>query len=221
MRHPTTKSGFAHLLWVLRMRFSGKIFASLRPLVYSLIFNLIVLFVFLKTPNQPIFTYGLKTIILSNIFYLFFPLLLYIITSFAKLGLPTTRSMLLKTTFSYLRFLSIICIGLASCLFWALVPTIIDRSLSVNVLGTLYKSGSELSRDQINWSLYHNYMDGDFQAYKRISEQISIGNIYKTSSGSYALSKSGRLTAMLNSLIAEYYSLDTKSVKPRFSPPES
>ena len=66
---------------------------------------------------------------------------------------------------------------LSGAIFWSLGPTIIDRSLSVNILGTLYLAKEPLTLDQINWSLYENYMNGKFQTKKRINEQLYLGNI--------------------------------------------
>ena len=73
--------------------------------------------------------------------------------------------------------------------FWSLVPTIIDRSVSVAILGKLdankYMSYNELSNDFKKVFLKNNDAIG-----KRLNEQIKNGNI-KKKDNKYTLSNKG------------------------------
>ena len=103
---------------------------------------------------------------------------------------------------------------LLSILFWGLVPSIIDRSLSVNILGTLYHNKKGLTSKELNWSLYKNYMKEDYQTFKRIDEQIYVGNITKTKNDKYVLTKRGKIISKINLFLSKYFNLDTSSSSP-------
>ena len=116
----------------------------------------------------------------------------------------------------YELFSSIVISLLCSILFWSLFPSIVDRSLSVNVLGSLYKANRPISLEKINYGLYQNYMDGDFQALKRINEQIQIGNIQVDRDQNYFLTPKGKKWAKINLWLASHFFLDDKSANPPF-----
>ena len=110
--------------------------------------------------------------------------------------------------FSFYDIFSSIFISLLSgTIFWSLGPTIIDRSLSVNILGTLYLAREPLSMEDINWSLYENYMNGKFQTKKRIEEQLFLGNIKVIDDDKFILTKKGFKAAQANIWITRYFNL--------------
>ena len=121
--------------------------------------------------------------------------------------------------FSFYDIFSSIFISLLSgTIFWSLGPTIIDRSLSVNILGTLYLAREPLSMEDINWSLYENYMNGKFQTKKRIEEQLFLGNIKVIDDDKFILTKKGFKAAQANIWITRYFNLDSSSSSPKRSP---
>tara|TARA_B100000242_G_scaffold264319_1_gene211776 strand:+ start:15186 stop:15590 length:405 start_codon:yes stop_codon:yes gene_type:complete len=121
--------------------------------------------------------------------------------------------------FSFYDIFSSIFISLLSgTIFWSLGPTIIDRSLSVNILGTLYLAREPLSMEDINWSLYENYMNGKFQTKKRIEEQLFLGNIKVIDDNKFILTKKGFKAAQANIWITRYFNLDSSSSSPKRSP---
>ncbi len=121
--------------------------------------------------------------------------------------------------FSFYDIFSSIFISLLSgTIFWSLGPTIIDRSLSVNILGTLYLAREPLSMEDINWSLYENYMNGKFQTKKRIQEQLFLGNIKVIDDDKFILTKKGFKAAQANIWITRYFNLDSSSSSPKRSP---
>ena len=120
---------------------------------------------------------------------------------------------------SFFELFSSIFIPLVSTfLFWSLGPSIVDRSLSVNVLGTLYLAGKPLNFNDLNWSLYENYMKGEFQTKKRINEQLFIGNIMQDLNGKYILTKKGIRASKLNIFISKYFGLNKSSAIPENLP---
>ena len=176
-------------------------------LSFSLLLNIIYISIFLRNPSTPVFIYGNSKIII-------FSLSLFILFLISKIFNKNYQSLnFFKDLSIYHLFSSIIIAGLISILFWSLFPTIIDRSLSVNVLGTLYKAQSSLNIDQINKSLYENYMDGEYQANKRIEEQLRVGNIYRVNQN-YFLTKKGEAWAKFNIYLANFFGLDKKSAIP-------
>ncbi len=188
---------------------------SFRVLIFSIILNVIFIIFFLRNIEDPIFIFGNKQIVFFNLYLFFFFVFIKFLTIYIR-------------KFSFIRnfsFYSIFSSLLISCLisinFWSLFPSIIDRSLSVNIIGTLNSSKESLNLDQINWSLKNNYMDGKYQAQKRVNEQIFLGNIYITDEDRYMLSNKGRYWARFNILLSNYFNLDKKSAKPELIPPKN
>ena len=176
-------------------------------LSFSLLLNMIYIIIFLRNPNTPIFISG-------NLKIIIFSFILFILYLTSKIFNKNFQSLsFFKDISIYHMFSSIIISGLISILFWSLFPTIVDRSLSVNVLGTLYKAQNPLNIDQINKSLYENYMDGDYQAKKRVEEQLKIGNIYEENKN-YYLTKKGEGWAQFNIYLVKFFGLDYKSAMP-------
>ena len=188
---------------------------SLKNLIFSLILNVIFISFFLRAVDDPIFITGNKQIIFFNLYlFSFFILLKFLNTKRRKFYF-------MKNFSFYSIFSSFLISCLISIIFWSLFPSIIDRSLSVNVIGTLNSAEESLDLDQIDWSLKNNYMDGKYQAEKRLNEQIFLGNIYIVEKNKYILSKKGRYWARFNILLSKYFNLDKRSSKPEFVPPKN
>ena len=135
-------------------------------LILNLILNFFYIFIICKNNQEPIFTNGITKLFLANTFSFIFFISLHL--KLINKGIDhKSNNIFSKTTSILLAFL-------ISFLFWGLVPTIIDRSLSVNVIGTLNKANRSLTLYEINESLLKNYVRGDFQARKRIMEQIML-----------------------------------------------
>lgn len=180
----------------------------IKLLIISIFLNFVYICLFLRDPITPIFIYGnTKIFIFSISLFTFFIVSKILSKSFENLSFFRNLSI-------YHLFSSIMISGLISILFWSLFPTIIDRSLSVNVLGTLYQADKSLTFAEINNSLYKNYMDGDYQAKKRIQEQLKIGNI-DFSNNMYLLTKKGKRWAKFNISLARFFGLDKKSALPK------
>ena len=182
-------------------------------LIFTTLTNIFFVIFFLKNVNAPIFISG-------NLKILYFNLTLAIFLIFLKYFLKNKKNKLYKIfRFSFYELFSSIIIPLVTTfLFWSLGPTIIDRSLSVNVLGTLYLSERPLNLNDLNWSLYTNYMNGEFQTKKRIKEQLLIGNIIQDLNGRFLLTKKGIRAAKLNIFISNYFGLSKSSAIPKNLP---
>ena len=182
-------------------------------LIFTTLTNIFFVIFFLKNVNTPIFISG-------NLKILYLNLTLAIFLIIIKYFFKDKKNKIYKIfRFSFYELFSSIFIPLVTTfLFWSLGPTIIDRSLSVNVLGTLYLSERPLDLNDLNWSLYTNYMNGEFQTKKRIKEQLLIGNIIQDLNGRYLLTKKGLRAAKLNIFISNYFGLSKSSAMPKNLP---
>ena len=182
-------------------------------LLLTTLSNIFFVIFFLRDSNSPVFVSGNLKIIFLNI-------ALGSMMFFSRFLFSNYSNKIKKIfDFSFFEIFTTTLIPLiTSILFWSLGPTIIDRSLSVNVLGTLYLAERPLSIDDLNWSLYQNYMNGKFQAQKRVNEQLYIGNIKKDLNGQYFLSKKGLRAAKINIFIARYFGLNKSSALPKNLP---
>ena len=182
-------------------------------LLFTTLSNIFFVIFFLRDSDSPVFISGNLKIIFLNI-------ALGSIIFFSRFLFSNYSNKVNKIfNFTFFEIFTTTLIPLiTSVLFWSLGPTIIDRSLSVNVIGTLYLAGRPLSIDDLNWSLYQNYMNGKFQAQKRVNEQLLIGNIKKDSNGQYFLSKKGIKAAKINIFIAKYFGLNKSSALPKNIP---
>ena len=179
-------------------------------LIINLTLNFFYIFFICKNNQEPIFTNGITKLFLANTFSFIFFISLHL--KLINKGIDhKSNNIFSKTTSILLAFL-------ISFLFWGLVPTIIDRSLSVNVIGTLNKANRSLTLYEINESLLKNYVRGDFQARKRIMEQIHVGTIKRNKNETFQLTLKGKLIAKLNLLIANYFNLDKSSASPEIIP---
>ena len=182
-------------------------------LTFTSLTNIFFVFLFLKKINFPIFISG-------NLRILYLNLALGVFLIFLKYFFKDKKNKIAKFfKISIFELFSSIFIPLITTfLFWSLGPTIVDRSLSVNILGTLYLSGRPLDFNDLNWSLYKNYMNGEFQTKKRIKEQLFIGNISQDFNGKYVLTKKGIRAAKLNIFISKYFGLSKSSAMPESLP---
>ena len=186
----------------------SKFFKYLKILGFFILLNIIFILIFLKNPILPIFTFGILRILFFNTFLV----LIYLLVPKNKIKVLNKFK---KSPEIFIEILSSITISmLLSILFWGLVPSIIDRSLSVNILGTLYHNKKGLTSKELNWSLYKNYMKEDYQTFKRIDEQIYVGNITKTKNDKYIITNRGKIISKINLLLSKYFNLDKSSSSP-------
>lgn len=102
---------------------------------------------------------------------------------------------------------------LTCLLFWSLVPTIIDRSVSVTILGKLninkYTSYEELNNDFTKVFINENDAIG-----KRLNEQIINGNVLKLNN-KYILSKKGLSTKKSLFFLTKLFNINDSFSKKR------
>jgi len=93
-------------------------------------------------------------------------------------------------------------------LFIALVPTIIDRSVSITVLGKLYKNKNEkLSAKDLQSHFERIYVKNGKAVKIRLNEQIISGNIIKDENG-YQITPRGIKTIQILDLLGRIYNID-------------
>ena len=105
-------------------------------------------------------------------------------------------------------FSSILVSILSSVLFWSIGPTIIDRSISVNILEILNQANHTLEIDQISESFSRNYLSNNYQINKRLEEQIYLSNVVKEDQNKYKISNKGKMISRINNFISDFYNLD-------------
>jgi hypothetical protein len=104
----------------------------------------------------------------------------------------------------------IISLGLCiSLLFLAVVPTTVDRSISVFMLATL-DSRTEMSKSELLDVLQNEYMTVA-EVERRWDEQIHVGDAIAVGE-TLRISDRGRSTAMLNRVISKLFNLTSKYV---------
>ena len=162
------------------------IFQYLKILFFFMGFILIMFFKRQFFPSQILFYEGL----ISSFFY-------FIIIFLLK----------------HLDFDKSIILFLICFLFWSLIPTIIDRSVSVTILGKLdannYKSYNELSND-----FNKVYLEDNDAIGKRLYEQIRNGNVIKKNN-KYILSNKGLATKNSLFLIKEIFNINNSLLEKR------
>jgi hypothetical protein len=91
------------------------------------------------------------------------------------------------------------------------VPTLLDRSISIYVIAELDADPDDrMSEVELNSYFLDNYVDGDYQMQKRITEQVAIGNLRKVGDAEVLLTSRGRLTASINRLLARAFNIDSR-----------
>ena len=177
-------------------------FLRFKYLFFIIILNVTFIALFLREVNSPIFILGNIKIILFNLLLFAFAILYGHIKNYRF------NQIIKLNKFSLFDKFSIILIPtLLSILFWSLFPTIIDRSISINILGNLYKENRYLSISEINQGLLDTYIKDDYQTKKRLSEQIYLGNIIENNKN-YALTPKGKIYTKIYRLITSYFNLE-------------
>jgi hypothetical protein len=95
--------------------------------------------------------------------------------------------------------------------YFALIPTIVDRSISVFVMNQL-ASGPK-SKEQLEKAFVDDFVYAGGAVPKRIFEQSLSGNIIKLDDGSYQLTASGHRTVGLFRSLGKLYNTDQVSIK--------
>jgi hypothetical protein len=95
--------------------------------------------------------------------------------------------------------------------YFALIPTIVDRSISVFVMNQL-ASGPK-SKEQLEKAFVDDFVYAGGAVPKRIFEQSLSGNIVKLDDGSYQLTASGHRTVGLFRALGKLYNTDQVSIK--------
>lgn len=95
--------------------------------------------------------------------------------------------------------------------YFALIPTIVDRSISVFVMNQL-ASGPK-TKDQLEKAFVDDFVYRGGAVPKRIFEQSLSGNILKLDDGSYQLTASGQRTVGLFRSLGKLYNTDQVSIK--------
>ena len=104
-------------------------------------------------------------------------------------------------------------IGFLICFnFWALVPTIIDRSVSITVLGSL--RNQQLDFEEVNSNFINKYVYKNSAVKKRLVEQVSNGNIILDSNNYYTLTNKGLFTAKTVELMAKIFNVNDDFILP-------
>tara|TARA_B100000989_G_scaffold148979_1_gene111071 strand:+ start:27359 stop:27889 length:531 start_codon:yes stop_codon:yes gene_type:complete len=117
-----------------------------------------------------------------------------------------------KTIFKSLIIRSLFPSFLIILLFHISVPTILDRSVSVTLLGTLFKAETAISRENIDKNFNKVFLlEGDSIGI-RLNEQIVNGNIKKDTSGKYFLTNKGEKTSSAIFYLAKFYNVNTSFI---------
>lgn len=173
-------------LRIMKQKNKTLVFQYLKILFFFIGFIIIMVFKRQFFPSQIIFYEGL----MSSFFYF---MLIFLI--------------------KYLDLDKSIILFLICFLFWSLIPTIVERSVSVTILGKLdtanYKSYNELSKDFSKVYLEDNDAIG-----KRLFEQIRNGNVIKKNN-KYILSGKGLSTKKSFFFITKIFNINNSLLEKR------
>lgn len=100
---------------------------------------------------------------------------------------------------------------LTNIFIFGMIPTTIDRSISVFMLNSISKE--ELSKNDIENIFIDKYVYKNKAFEKRINEQIATGTIKKNIKGKYTLTKKGRLFLKLFKIFNKMYNINSKLLK--------
>jgi len=95
--------------------------------------------------------------------------------------------------------------------YFALIPTIVDRSISVFVMNEL--AGGPKTLEELETAFVDDFVYGGRAVPKRISEQSLSGNIVQLADGRYELTGSGQSTVRLFRFLGRIYNTDKVSIK--------
>lgn len=97
-------------------------------------------------------------------------------------------------------------------LFNSLVPTILDRSVSITVIGTLKESHHPLSEEEIRDRFNQVYVVNQNAVGVRLREQMASGNIYMNENGEYELTKKGVFTSDILLLTTKFFNVNSSYI---------
>lgn len=101
---------------------------------------------------------------------------------------------------------------LISIYFWSIVPTILDRSVSITVLGSL-SSSKQLTIEELNTQFIRTYVYDNEAVKKRILEQKFNKNI-NLIDNKYFLTKKGDFTKKIIIFTTELFNIPTDYISP-------
>lgn len=100
---------------------------------------------------------------------------------------------------------------LSSLLFISLVPTIIDRSVSITVLGSIAKYSQGTTIDSVKSNFNKIYIIKNEAVEKRIIEQLNSNNIY-VKNKNYYLTRKGEIVVFSIKKFTKLYNIDTSYI---------
>jgi hypothetical protein len=95
--------------------------------------------------------------------------------------------------------------------YFALIPTIVDRSISVFVMNEL--AAGPKAKDELEKAFVDQFVYAGGAVPKRIFEQSLSGNIIQLNDGRYELTPSGHRTVGLFRVLGRVYNTDQVSIK--------
>ena len=90
------------------------------------------------------------------------------------------------------------------------IPVILDRSISIQVMGTLTKQPMEIKN--LNEAFLQGYVDGYSTTCRRLNEQINTGNVV-IKDGVVSLTKKGLAMQKIFNFIAEFLKVEDHYIK--------
>ena len=102
---------------------------------------------------------------------------------------------------------------LACVLFWSLGPTILDRSVSITIIGKLDEKKA-VSLLDLNEDFKDVYLIKNNAVLKRLDEQIKTGNV-EFINGKYKLTKKGVFSKRALKWFTNFYNIDSTMVTKR------
>lgn len=92
------------------------------------------------------------------------------------------------------------------------VPTLLDRSISLYILATVYKE-EKISLNEINEYFFNGFIKKNRAVNKRLEEQIFTKNISKNEKN-YQITNNGKLIHNLNIILSDLYKTDQNYLLP-------
>ena len=114
-----------------------------------------------------------------------------------------------KDSFS-LYFPSLCLAGALTYSFHITIPVIIDRSISIQIIGSL--KNTPMTIENLNKAFLDGYVDGYSTTCRRLNEQIAIGNIAIKNDMIY-LTKKGIIMQKIFNKIAEFFKVEDRYIK--------
>ena len=97
-------------------------------------------------------------------------------------------------------------------LFSSLIPTILDRSVSITVIGTLKESHHPLSEEEIRSRFNQVYVVNQNAVGVRLREQMANGNIFMNQNGEYELTKKGVFTSEILLITTKFFNVNSSYI---------